>query len=88
MLVPLVIMAFSTISMVRNTMEESTQHTLQQLAVEKMNQVNAILENQNNLTRSVVNSSYAMAAVAEQQNGSALNPAANAALTDNLVNIF
>ncbi len=88
MLVPLVIMAFSTISMVRNTMEESTQHTLQQLAVEKMNQVNAILENQNNLTRSVVNSSYVMAAVAEQQNGSALNPAANAALTDNLVNIF
>ncbi len=88
MLIPLIITAVYSISMVRCSMEGNTQNTLQQLAVEKMNQVDSIIANQVNLTKSVANSSYVSSAVAKQNMGKALDPAANKVLIGNLVNIF
>lgn len=88
MLVPLAITAISTIKMVQGSMGETTENTLQQLAVEKMNQVDSIILNQVNLTKSVANSSYVASVVASQNMGTALNESANSELTGNLVKIF
>lgn len=88
MLVPLAITAISTIKMVQGSMGETTENSLQQLAVEKMNQVDSIIFNQVNLTKSVANSSYVASVVASQNMGTALNESANTELTSNLVKIF
>lgn len=85
MLVPLAITAVSTITMVRGNMSDSTESMLEQLATEKMNEVDAIVRDQSALTKAVSESPYVAQAVALQAGSS--TPAKDVVLTDYLTSI-
>lgn len=88
MLIPLVITAVTTISSVNKNLEESANQSLRQLSVEKMNEVNFVIQNQIALTKAVAESPYVAEIVAEQYKKGKLDDAANQKLTDYLVGIF
>lgn len=85
MLVPLAITAVSTITMVRGNMSDSTESMLEQLATEKMNEVDAIVRDQSALTKAVSESPYVAQAVALQAGSG--TPAKDVVLTDYLTSI-
>lgn len=85
MLVPLAITAVSTITMVRGNMSDSTESMLEQLATEKMNEVDAIIRDQSALTKAVSESPYVAQAVAVQAGSG--TPSKDVVLTDYLTAI-
>lgn len=88
MLVPLLVTAlFTTISVYRN-LETTTNQNLVQLSTEKMNQVEAIIQNQIALTKAVADSPYIAETVAEEYNAGRLNDKENTAIQNYLGEIF
>lgn len=88
MLVPLLITAITTIRSVQTNLEETANQNLQQLSVEKMNEVDSVIQNQIALTKVVAESPYVAEIVAEQKKSGELDAAANEKLTDYLVGIY
>ena len=85
MLVPLAITAVSTSTMVRGNMSDSTESMLEQLATEKMNEVDAIINDQSALTKAISESPYVAQAVAVQAGSG--TPSKDVVLTDYLTAI-
>ncbi len=65
MLIPLIIVSFISIKSLSSNLEVIYKSNLQQLAVEKMNEVNFVLQNQVQVTKSVAESEYICREVAE-----------------------
>ena len=88
MMVPLLITAVTTTRSVSNNLGRTAQHNLQQLSIEKMNEVETMIRNQSALTKAVSESPYVAEIVAEQYKSGELDDAANQKLIDYLVTIF
>lgn len=88
MLIPLAIMAYTTVSAVRGNLTHTTNANLSQLSVEKMNEVDSIIQNQVALTKAVAESPYVAEVVAQQYRSGSINEQQNAVLQDYLGEIF
>ena len=86
MLIPLLITEIYTVINVHSNMETVGKTNLTALSQEKMNQVDAIISNQIQLTQSVADSPYISKIVADQFHGE-IDPAANRTLNNYLASI-
>lgn len=77
MTIPLFITSFTTIQSVYKSLQNTTNDHLHQLSQEKMNEVDAIINNQIALTKAVAYSHYTAAAIAQQYHSGSLNETEN-----------
>ena len=88
MLIPLLVTSVTTTVSVYQSLQSMTNENLQQLSIEKTNEVSSIIQNQMALTRAVAGSPYIREIVSAQYESGELDDAANAKLTEYLVEIF
>ncbi len=88
MLIPLAIMAYTTISAVRANLTQTTNSNLSQLSLEKMNEVNSVIQNQVALTKAVAQSPYVAGEVAKQYASGKIDDGADGVLQDYFGTIF
>lgn len=86
MVIPLIFSTIVSIKSTRDTLESTANENLNQIAIEKMSEVDSILENQKALVRSIAKSPYVSEAVAEQFKDGNFEP--NAVLTEYLTDVF
>jgi len=65
MLIPVILISTLSINSFSNSLSSTSRNNLLQLSIEKMNEVNLMIENQVNLTKSVSQSSYVQKALAQ-----------------------
>lgn len=88
MTIPLFITSFTTIQSVYKSLQNTTNDHLHQLSQEKMNEVDAIINNQIALTKAVAYSHYTATAIAQQYHSGSLNETENKKIQDYLGHIF
>lgn len=88
MMIPLFITSFTTINSVYAKLQGTANENLQQLSLEKMNEVESIIRNQIALTKSVAESPYISAAVAKQYKSGNLDASENEKIQKYLGGIF
>ena len=87
MLIPVVVVAVVSAVSVRSSLIDKTNQELTQLSIEKMAEVDAILDNQKKLTKAIADSPY-IAKVVTRQFRNGLDEKANALLNSYLVQVF
>ena len=88
MMIPLLITSITTVISTYDNLVRTTNENLRQLSVEKMNEVDSIIQNQVSLTKAVANSPYIQDAIAEQYHTGVLNAEENEEIQDYLGEIF
>ncbi len=88
MLLPLLVTSVTTVLSTYRNLESLTNGNLQQLSVEKMNEVDAIIRNQVALSKAVADSPYIQEAIAEQYRAGELDEQENRKLQSYLEGIF
>lgn len=88
MMIPLLITSITTVISTYNNLVQMTNENLQQLSVEKMNEVDSIIQNQVSLTKAVAGSPYIQDAISEQYHTGVLNAEENGKIQDYLGEIF
>lgn len=88
MMFPLLVTSVTTVISTYNNLGRMTNENLQQLSIEKMNEVDSIIRNQIVLSKSVANSPYIQEAVAEQYHSNTLNVQEDKKIQDYLGEIF
>ncbi len=88
MMIPLIICMVYVVKVVGNNVEETADANLQQLSIEKMHEVDSIIQNQIAMTKTVSDSPYVAEIVAKQFKDGTLDNVANKELTAYFTGIF
>ncbi|MDD3368099.1 MAG: methyl-accepting chemotaxis protein [Lachnospiraceae bacterium] len=88
MTIPLLISSVTTISSVYKKLQDTTNQNLKQLSIEKMNEVDSIIQNQIAVSQAVAESPYINAAMALQLKNGVLDTAKNIKIQNYLGDVY